>query len=954
MDRRDFLKFLGISSGTAMISSCGVDKANEKIIPYLIPPEQDVYPGKPVFYNTTCTECPANCGLSARVNEKVYDEVRGLFPTKAEGVKGHPVNNGALCPRGQASLFRLYHPKRIQRPMMRDNDGNFRVATWQEAYAYVTTELQAAKEEKKDNLYFSGRTTGTLAGLIGRFCEEMGIERLPEFEIFSHANLRKANEIVFNQPEVPHYHIKDADFLLTVGADILETFVSPVSNAAQYGEAVKNENFTWYHLEPNLSMTGLKATTRLVVNPHSEIYFLAYLLHTLNRSDIRKRRLSSAIMNMVPDPSAEEVSQKTGISAENLENLVSAFSIAKRPLIITGGVSTAQPGGLEAALLTALIQAAMGMTDTVVNFTHSQNYEKVGSMLDVEALMERLGKKEVGILFITRSNPVDDIPANFNFVEKLKNARLRVGMSDFMSASMQECDVVLPLSHSLESWGDAAPRKGIRNIIQPTIEPQYDTRTEGDVLLEIMRTASGQEQGPDYNQYLIEQWHSLYGESETVSLIENGYIEEPVSPLSIAVDTRSVESYLKNTDFSREVAARPVLIITPSIRTYDGRSKVLPLLNEIPDPLTTVTYGEWVSVSAVAAKKMGLKDRDEIQISVENENLNYPVKVQNVLPDNVYMVQRGLIYAIKTDIDSRSGEASWYLDNISATKTGAVIPLPILSGSMHEEGRGILSSHESVVEHSEHYNEKLKEEVDVEEERMYPKHPHKNYRWGMTINQDSCINCAACVAACYVENNIPVVGKKEQLQGREMSWIRIEPFVRNDRDIEFTLMLCQQCDNAPCEPVCPVYATYHNPEGLNVQVYNRCVGTRYCSNNCPYKVRRFNWFDHRLPKPWDKMYNPALSVRGRGIMEKCTFCVQRIRAAEDMAKDENRLVRDGEVVTACQETCPTKAITFGNLMDDGSRVAQIARSDEAYRVLEELGTEPAIHYLRKEERKNEA
>jgi len=224
----------------------------------------------------------------------------------------------------------------------------------------------------------------------------------------------------------------------------------------------------------------------------------------------------------------------------------------------------------------------------------------------------------------------------------------------------------------------------------------------------------------------------------------------------------------------------------------------------------------------------------------------------------------------------------------------------------------------------------------------------------MAIDLDSCIGCNACTAACYVENNIPIVGKDEHLLGREMSWIRIQPYFDETEQIQFVPMLCQHCDNAPCESVCPVYAAYHNPEGLNVQVYNRCVGTRYCANNCPYKVRRFNWFDHYLPEPLDKMYNPDISVRDRGIMEKCTFCIQRIRSAKDLAKDEKRLVQDGEVIPACAQTCPTNAITFGNLKDKTSQVFKLAQSEEAYRALEELGTEPAVNYLRKRGKKHEA
>ena len=256
---------------------------------------------------------------------------------------------------------------------------------------------------------------------------------------------------------------------------------------------------------------------------------------------------------------------------------------------------------------------------------------------------------------------------------------------------------------------------------------------------------------------------------------------------------------------------------------------------------------------------------------------------------------------------------------------------------MHAEGRGIVPGLEHKHEHehkAEHVNKTL-----------YPPHEYKNYRWAMAIDLDRCTGCGACVAACYVENNIPLVGRDEHVAGREMSWLRIEPFVNDAGDFEMLPMMCQQCDNAPCEPVCPVNATYHNPEGLNAQVYNRCVGTRYCSNNCPYKVRRFNWIDHPVAQPLDLMFNPDVSKRPKGVMEKCTFCVHRIVRAKDHAKDEKRLVHDGEVTTACAQTCPAQAIVFGNILDEQSHVHQQAKSDRTYRVLEELGVEPAVYYL---------
>jgi molybdopterin-containing oxidoreductase family iron-sulfur binding subunit len=274
------------------------------------------------------------------------------------------------------------------------------------------------------------------------------------------------------------------------------------------------------------------------------------------------------------------------------------------------------------------------------------------------------------------------------------------------------------------------------------------------------------------------------------------------------------------------------------------------------------------------------------------------------------------------------------LEGVGIARTGRKVRIPILSGSFSQQGRGLIP-----------------DPVHLEEERrhkrwtLYPGHDHAEYRWAMAVDLDRCNGCAACVAACHVENNVSVAGKADHLKGREMSWLRIEPFYEKG-EVDFLPMLCQQCHNAPCESVCPVFAAYHNPEGLNVQVYNRCVGTRYCSNNCPYKVRRFNWRKHDWPEPTDRMRNPDVQARGVGVMEKCTFCIQRIRAAKDKAKDEGRKVHDGEFTTACAQSCPTGALTFGNMLDKESGVYRLAHSERAYRVFESLGTEPSVHYLR--------
>ena len=919
MNRRDFLKLMGVASSASLVSSCGLDKRTEKLISRLAPPEDNIAPGQAIFYNTTCTECPANCGLAVKVLEG--------SPVKLEGIPGHPINDGALCMRGQSSLTRLYHPERIRNPLIRDSQGVFKDVTYNEAYSQIIAGLRKSSEQGHKNLYLSGRTTGSFSNLIDLFCDKVVVDRLPEFEVYSYSTIREANKILFNKAEIPLYRIETADFLLTLGADIFETFGSPVSNAVQFARAKRQNDFRWFHIEPHVSLTGLQADERFTINPGSEAYLLLFLLQS------HKERLPDGVLSAIPEVSPAEIANKTGLHSDTLKQISEQFENSEKPLLITGGVSTGHSSGLETAVLAGLIQAVNGMTGALIDFSSAADYANVGTMLDMEQLLNRLQNDEVGVIFIARTNPIPSLPSSFSFTDNLKRAQLRVGLSDFLDETMTECDIVLPLSHSLESWGDAQPRKGLKTLIRPVLEPLFDTLPEGDILLGLMREAAGEPSPKSFQEYLINQWAEIYPEDVAKEFLSQGYYEEATSTEEVKLDAKSVTTFLRNIKLP-DIPSRPILLATPSIRTFDGRSRVLKLLSEIPDPLTTISYGQWISISEETAKDEKLQDGDEILIS--SLNLKLPVKIQPQLPTGIYMVQRDMLDSPAFEVDKRTGESLCYLDNFTIEKTGSSVALPILSGSTSQRGRGIISR--PVHKEEDHEHEKVS---------LYPAHEHEEYRWAMVIDLALCIGCSACVAACYLENNIPVVGKPEHLTGREMSWIRIEPYYEENEKANFVPMLCQQCDNAPCEPVCPVYATYHNPEGLNAQIYNRCVGTRYCSNNCPYKVRRFNWFKHEWEEPLNRMLNPDIWVRPKGVMEKCTFCIQRIRAARDVAKDEARQIRDGEVIPACAQTCPTNAIVFGNILDEESRVYKLAHSDRAYRIFEHLGTEPAVYYLQK-------
>jgi len=924
MKRRDFLWLLGVISGSTVMSACGSPNRSAKFTSYLHPPEEGIVPGEASYHPSTCTECPAGCGVLARVREG--------RPVKLEGIPGHPVNDGGLCVRGQSSLYRLYHPERLRSPMARDG-GKLRPISWEDAFSMVAGALRASREKGRKNLFLSGRTTGSLSRLTEAACERLGVERLPGYEVYSHAAEKEANALLFGERDLPHYRIEEADFLLTVGADLLETYVTPVAYAGKVSSARAGGDFLWYHVEPHMSLTGGNADRRFTIAPGRERLLLSFLLREVAARKGPKSRLPKEILAAFPPTTAETVSRNAGIPPESVREIADRLVAARRPLLIAGGVSTAQPGGLEVSAAAALVQWAAGAIPERVDFARSENYRAVGTLRDMEELSARMERGDAGVVFLFRTNPVFSLPPRLAFKENLKKASLSVGMGEFLDETVREADLVLPLSHSLESWGDVEPRRGVVSLLQPVLPPLHDTLSDGDAILGLLGTASGNRSAGGYKDLLAAAWGKRLGESGRSLLLRQGYLEEALPKKPVFLDGKRAASALLSAGAPEDVG-KPVLFLTPSLRTFDGRSRILPILSEIPDPLTTITYGPWISVSEETATRAGLRDRDEVTVSAADWKAVLPVKVQPGLAGGTFVVHRDAIPAPPVRTDPRTGGPLDAIEGVGIAKTGKRIEIPILSGSFSQHGRGLIPDPVHLEEGRRH-----------DRWTLYPEHEHKEYRWAMAVDLDRCNGCAACVAACHVENNVPVAGKADHLKGREMSWLRIEPFYERG-EVAFLPMLCQQCHYAPCESVCPVFAAHHNPEGLNVQVYARCVGTRYCSNNCPYKVRRFNWRQHRRPAPTDRMLNPDVPAREVGVMEKCTFCLQRIRAAKDKAKDEGRKVRDGEFTTACAQSCPTGAIVFGNLLDEESKVYRLAHSERAYRVFETLGTEPSVHYLR--------
>ncbi|MGZ8474488.1 MAG: molybdopterin-dependent oxidoreductase, partial [Candidatus Deferrimicrobiaceae bacterium] len=452
MKRRDFLWLLGVISGSTVMSSCGSGKSTARFTSYLLPPEEGIVPGEANFLPSTCTECPAGCGVLARL--------RDGRPVKLEGIPGHPVNDGGLCVRGQSSLYRLYHPERLRRPMAREG-GKHRPVSWEEAFSRVADSLTASRQGGRKNLFLSGRTTGSLPRLVDATCLKLGIERLSEYEVYSHAAEKEANGLLFGERDLPHYRIEEADFLLTVGADLLETYVTPVAYTRKISSARDRGDFLWHHVEPHMSLTGANADRRFVLRPGMERSLLSFLLREVLDRKTPKTPLPGELLAALPRATASMVSGKTGIPAESLEEIANRLAAAKRPLVIAGGIGTAQTGGLEVASSAALIQWVTGAVPERVDFARSENYRAVGTLRDMEDLSSRMGKGEAGVVFLFRTNPVFSLPPRLAFKENLKKASLTVGMGEFLDETLREADLLLPLSHSLESWGDVEPRRGV-------------------------------------------------------------------------------------------------------------------------------------------------------------------------------------------------------------------------------------------------------------------------------------------------------------------------------------------------------------------------------------------------------------------------------------------------------------------------------------------------------------
>jgi molybdopterin-containing oxidoreductase family iron-sulfur binding subunit len=995
VDRREFLKLAGMSAGAAA-TACHSEPLN-KIIPYVVQPEE-ITPGHPVVYASTCRECPAGCGLHVKTREG--------RPVKLEGNPEHPINRGALCARGQVGIGRSYHPDRFRSPLRRAEGGRLEPISWEEAARLLADRIRA---NPGGTQILGGDRGPTTNALIDRWVEAVGAGGRVVYEPFAPEALRAAVRQVFGVERAePVFDLSQADLVLDFGADSLETWLSPTEHARQLAEArdlagPAHGNARFVYVGPRLSMTAGNADEWIPAKPGTEgILALGIARAAADAGAPGGAELSGLLAKF----EAGRVATLTGVDARTIGRLGRAVAQARSAVALPPGAALASRRATATAAAVLLLDHVAGAPGRTLHLP--TNGGRRASYREALALVDSMKSGRVSVLLVHDADPVYSMPAASGFVEALAKVPLVVSFASSLDETSERAHLVLPDHTPLESWGDAEPRPGVRSLQQPSLRPLHDTRALPDTLLDVARAlgevVAARLPAGSFRQQLEE----AYAGSDFRQILARGGVFDaapaPAAPAALAPGATRIEVAEPLLEGDGEYT----LVAYPSPLLYDGRGANLPWLQEIPDPVTKVARQAWAEVSPATARALGVEAPGEIlAIETPAGRIELPVIPRGGIRDDVVAVPIGqghsvgryasragaprganVIRALPAATDEAGGRA-WLSARARLSRTGgferiafvqshdnkrgrllgeAVSLVALAQGQgAHGAGHGEAGAHGG--EHGEGNGEGHGGHL-VAYDPVVDARDDSAYRWGMSIDLDRCTGCSACVAACYVENNIPVVGEEATLLSRQMSWIRIERWVGEgetdlqagrppwesneklgDADIRHSAMLCQQCGAAPCEPVCPVIATYHNPEGLNGMVYNRCIGTRYCSNNCPYKVRRFNWFDYGIenwPEPMRLMLNPDVTVRGQGVMEKCTFCVQRISAARQKAKDGGRAIRDGEVVTACQQACPTQAIHFGNLKDASSRVSKkFAEPVRSYHALHELNTRPAIAYLAK-------
>ena len=930
MNRRKFLTLMGASMAMAGLVSCR--RPVEKIIPYVKAPEE-IIPGVPKRYATTMPFGTDAYGLVVETHEG--------RPTKIEGNTKHPATLGSSDIFMQAAILGLYDPDRSQKVREKGTEKEWAdfVVFWQKLYPEMISRQGAG---------LAFLTTSSASPSFYRqqldLQNELPGSKWYTWEPVSSENVRNGISAVTGEQLNPTYDVAKAKIILTIDSDLFLSEPGHLRHARGFAagrrvQSEKDDMNRLYAVESAFTVTGGMADHRKALPSNQMHRFVFQLIKVLKGYAVNLDGID------IP-PEETKIDQKWIQALAN--DLVANRG---KSLIVAGSHLPA-----EVHALTSILNHSLGNTGNTISY-HKPRYENFDRAEDIKNLVEEINGDKIETLVMIGGNPVYNAPADLNFKEVLQKVPHTVHLNEYFDETSGSAEWHIPQTHFLEEWGDTQASDGTLGVIQPMIAPLFGGKSP----LELIHFLAAGTQSTGY-ELVRETWRSILPvtnfEQNWRRVLHDGlFADSQLVKQNPKFDFRAVNrmpaSETVSSDNTLEVVFRP----SPAV--YDGRFANNGWLQELPDGISKLVWDNAALMSPSTAKRFGVKNEDVVVLEKHGRSLALPVWIVPGFAENSVTVYLGYGRTAAGRIGNgvgfnayklRTSAEGGYSQGMSLRKTIETYTLTSTQDHGSMEGRPIVR--EATLDAYRKNPRFAREMVEHPPlESLWEEHSYdEGYQWGMTIDLNACTGCNACTIACQSENNIPIVGKEQVRNGREMHWLRMDRYFKGDMEdpeMVFQPVACQHCENAPCEQVCPVAATVHDSEGLNVMTYNRCIGTRYCSNNCPYKVRRFNFFNYtnQLPEIVKMAQNPDVTVRSRGVMEKCTYCVQRISEAKISARKENRTLKDGEVISACQQACPTDAIVFGNINDPASRVTQMKRIDRSYELLAELNIQPRTSYL---------
>jgi molybdopterin-containing oxidoreductase family iron-sulfur binding subunit len=951
--RRDFLKALGFGLGAVTLAACQKVPVH-KSIPYLVKPEE-IVPGIPNYYTSTFN------------GHSVLVKTREGRPIKIEGNPDCMLSKGSLDAKGQASVLDLYDVSKLKGPVLNDAD-----ATWDNIDKFVKQELLKVKTGgKKIRIVSSTVNSPSTKAAIADFAAQYPNTKHIQVDAVSYTGIIKANENSFGKAVLPRYRFDKADLIVSFGADFLGTWISPLEFSRQYvskrnNTALEGKKMSRHiQFETGMSLTGSNADARLPLKPSEEGIALLNLYAALGG-------VLSGTKSLANNPNAEK-----------------AIALAAKELLAAKGASLVVSGSNDVSIQIVVnaINALLGSYGTTIDLDNP-SYQFAGNDAEFVEFVNEMNRGEVDAVFFLNSNPAYEFNDAKAFTDALTKVKLRVSFADRKDETASLCQVIAPNHHYLESWGDSNPVEGYYTIIQPAINPVYNSRNAEQGLL-----IWSENPVTDYYQYIQNNWSkSVLAQSGTTwkELLQKGSVTLAAKSAGVYSFSRELNSVVQTIIAESSSLAKGgengiELHIYQNVAIGDGKAANNPWLQELPDPVSKVTWDNYAAINPKFAEKLGIAELDLVEIKTDKYSVTLPVLIQPGQATGTVSVALGYGRVKAGKAGSEVGKNAYpFLRLVNAT-------LQISTSASISKASGTYELAQTQTHHTIEGRNIVREttlknflkdptagtgHAHVNKYDLWNEYEQPGHNWVMAIDLNACTGCGACIVACNAENNIPVVGRDEVRRRREMHWIRIDRYYSiNDGDNRITKeeeidklenldnvsvvhqpMMCQHCDHAPCETVCPVLATVHSSEGLNQMAYNRCIGTRYCANNCPYKVRRFNWFNYWNDSRFDNymnneftqlVLNPDVTTRSRGVMEKCSMCVQRIQAGKLAAKLDKRKLKDGDIKVACQQTCPTNAIIFGDGNDPESEVSKALKSERTYYVLEEINVKPGVGYQTK-------